>query len=54
MVRYHNVHAGEWVKPRMKGYLMKCCECGLVHKLNFKIIKHGRGHKVIFQAFRIK
>lgn len=31
---------------------MRCCDCNLVHRLNFKVIRWGRGHKVLFQAFR--
>jgi hypothetical protein len=53
-MRYHTVQNGEWVKPRMRGYFMKCCDCGMVHKLNFKVIRWGRGHKVKFQAFRVE
>lgn len=26
----------EWQAPIMKGYLMKCCDCGLVHELEFQ------------------
>lgn len=26
----------EWVYPTPKGYLMKCCDCGLVHEMEFK------------------
>ena len=29
----------EWVKPIMKGYQMECCDCGLVHEIDFKVIK---------------
>lgn len=25
-----------WVNPKMKGYLLKCCDCGLVHEFEFK------------------
>jgi hypothetical protein len=53
-VRYHTQHAGEWVQPRRRGYYMKCCDCGLVHRLNFRLVRHGRGRKIQFQAFRIK
>lgn len=49
---YPKVKAGQWVTPRMRGYRMSCCDCGLVHKLNFRVIRWGRGHKVVFQAFR--
>jgi hypothetical protein len=30
-------HFSEWQTPKMKGYLMKCCDCGLVHKLDFRV-----------------
>ena len=47
-MHYHNQQDGEWVEPPMEGYLMACCDCGLVHKLNFRIV-NGR---VQLQAFR--
>lgn len=54
MPRYKQVKNGEWVQPVRKGYLMKCCDCGLVHKLNFRVIKYGNNQtKVQFQAFRL-
>ena len=43
--RFSKVKAGEWVAPKLKGYLMKCCRCGLVHRFNFK---------VLFQTFLVK
>lgn len=48
MAAYKKVHEGEWVQPRKKGYKMMCCDCGLVHVLNFRIV----GNKIKFQAFR--
>lgn len=42
-MRYRQVQDGEWVKPRMRNYYMKCCDCGLVHKMDFKVIAHARG-----------
>ena len=53
-MRYHPVQDGEWVQPRRENYYMKCCDCGLVHVLDFALIKHGRGKKIIFKARRIK
>lgn len=41
----------EWVQPIMKGYLMACCDCGLVHRLDFKIV--GK-KKVQFRASRAR
>lgn len=29
----------EWVYPVMRGYLMACCDCGLVHEVQFKAIR---------------
>ena len=29
----------EWISPKMKGYKMKCCACGLVHEIDFKIVE---------------
>jgi hypothetical protein len=49
---YLKVKDGQWVKPKMKGYKLACCDCGLVHRIDFKVIRHGRGHKIIFQPFR--
>ena len=41
-VRYKPVQSGEWVKPVMRGYRMKCCDCGLVHEMQFKAIEVKR------------
>ena len=51
-MRFERPEAGEWVQPRRRGYKLACCDCGLVHTLNFRLIRWGRGHKVQFQAFR--
>lgn len=28
-----------WVPPMMKGYRMGCCDCGLVHDMEFRVVK---------------
>ena len=37
----------EWEQPVMKGYRMKCCDCGLVHIVDFRIATsiHARRDK---------
>ena len=39
----HNVEQphdwSEWVCPDPKGYLMKCCDCGLVHEAEFGVVR---------------
>jgi hypothetical protein len=52
MARYPAVHDGEWVAPKKRGYKLACCDCGLVHRMNFEHVPRGRGRKIIFQAFR--
>lgn len=51
-MRYNKVEDGEWVRPVMKKYKMACCDCGLVHVIDFKVIRWGRGHKVLLKASR--
>lgn len=38
----------QWIQPVRKGYRMACCDCGLVHEMDFRIYK-GR---VQFRARR--
>lgn len=50
---YPKVKANEWVQPCRKGYKMMCCDCGLVHELDFRIVKDKRGRSFIqFRARR--
>lgn len=49
---YKRVEAGEWVRPVRRGYRMMCCDCGLVHTIDFKLVPYGSGKKIIFQAAR--
>lgn len=47
-MRFIQVYDGEWVRPRMTGWQMKCCDCGLVHTLQFRTV----GKHVEFRAWR--
>ena len=38
MVVYKQVRDGEWIQPIMSGWKMSCCDCGLVHKIEFRIV----------------
>ena len=44
-VTFPNVKAGEWVQPVRKGYRMQCCDCGLIHRLDFRVLKVGKNRK---------
>lgn len=45
--KYQPVKSGEgdwtiWVKPDMDAYQFACCDCSLVHTLQFKIVERGK------------
>jgi hypothetical protein len=50
--QYPAYQEGEWIAPKRHGYQLGCCDCGLVHRVNFRLVKYGRGLTIIFQAFR--
>ncbi len=47
-MRYKQIYDGDWVEVAKTHYI-RCCDCGLVHRYNFKIIKG----KLYFRAFRL-
>lgn len=38
-MRFTNAKDGEWIQPKRKGYKLACCDCGLVHKVDFRLFK---------------
>lgn len=46
---------GEWFKPTMKGYFLQCCDCALIHRINFRIQMDSKDQLfILMQAFRVK
>ncbi len=45
---FEQIGAGEWLRPVRKGYLAACCDCGLVHRVDFRV-RDGRAE---FRAYR--
>lgn len=39
MPAYEEPTEGEWVQPIARGYKMACCDCGLVHNVDFRIYR---------------
>lgn len=37
-MKYEQAWDGEWIQPKQHGYKISCCDCGLVHILNFRIV----------------
>lgn len=52
MSGYAKPEAGEWVRPVRRGYKMACCDCCLVHRMDFRVVPYGRGHTVEFRVWR--
>ena len=45
--------AGAWVKPIRRDYRLACCDCGLVHSYNFRLVRVGRrGTQIQYQVSR--
>lgn len=36
-MKYEKPESNEWVQPIRKKYKMACCDCGLVHQMDFRI-----------------
>ncbi len=45
-----DVKDGEWIRPRMEGYVMECCRCGLRHRMEFR---HTRERGLEMRGWRI-
>jgi hypothetical protein len=45
--RYHQVHDGVWFRPTMKGHREQCCGCGLVHLVDYQIVRVGKNKEGI-------
>lgn len=46
---YYQITDGEWIRVPKRGLKEQCCDCGLVHRLNFRIVDGG---KIEVQTFR--
>lgn len=47
-MKYSRPKPNEWIQPISENYRMMCCDCGLVHELDFRIHKK----RVQFRARR--
>ncbi len=48
MAKFFKPQPGQWVEPILKGYKLMCCDCGLVHTMDFRV----SGKRVQFRVFR--
>lgn len=47
-MRLEEAEEGKWIQPVVEGYKLCCCDCGLVHRFDFRI---HEGH-IEFRCFR--
>jgi len=57
MTEFYEVKPNEWQMPIMKKYKMACCDCGLVHNIDFKVIDNDtqkpiKNGRVLMKATR--
>ncbi|MCZ7659205.1 MAG: hypothetical protein M5U07_15735 [Xanthobacteraceae bacterium] len=43
---YVQVTEGDWIEPAMRGFKDRCCGCGLVHVVHYRVV----GGRVQFRA----
>lgn len=51
-MKYEKPQEGQWVQPIRKGYKLMCCDCGLVHNMDFRVAESKRGKFAQFRVFR--
>lgn len=53
-MKYAQIVDGETVYPARRGYRFMCCDCGLVHRINFRLEPHGTTgrKKIALNAYR--
>ena len=37
-VNYDVISYGEWTRPRKQNFREQCCDCGLIHRLDFRVV----------------
>jgi hypothetical protein len=42
-ISYDVIGYGEWIRPRMRDFREQCCDCGLIHRLDFSIVDDRKG-----------
>ena len=51
-MRFNQEKDGEPFFIKTNGWKIKCCDCGLVHTLYFRVIRCGKGYRLRVVAYR--
>jgi hypothetical protein len=49
---YRSPAEREWIYPVSRGYRLRCCDCGLVHRIDFQVVADARGR--LMTRFRVE
>ena len=50
-LKYKQIKTDEWIRPDGRCFKLACCDCGLVHRLQFRLTS-SLGKKIQFRAER--
>ena len=53
-MRYDCPEADEWVQPIPVGYRLACCDCSLVHEIDFRVISDETDPELQHVQFRVR
>ena len=40
----------DWVCPKPRGYLMQCCDCELVHEVDFRVVRYESEESEVYEV----
>lgn len=45
-MKYPIQQEGEWVTPKMRNFKLMCCDCNMVHRMDFRVIDGAVEYRV--------
>ena len=40
----------DWVCPKPRGYLMQCCDCELIHEVDFRVVRYESEDSEVYEV----
>ena len=54
VTKYEQIYDGEWFQPKRKGFKDQCCDCGLVHTIDFVIVDENKKQQPLPKGWAIQ
>jgi hypothetical protein len=51
---YMQIEEGDWIEPTRKAFIDQCCDCGLVHVIDFAVVDKRTREPVPYVAVQFK